>query len=68
MSPRKLVSTFPPPDEHVHTLYDNWEVAVARFPHVSEGCGWRSSSRRARRQQHALMATPSALTRERQEG
>jgi len=34
MSPRRLVSTFPAPDEHVHTLYDNWETSVARFPHV----------------------------------
>ncbi len=35
ISPRKLIATFPAPDEHVHTLYDNWETAVARFPHVS---------------------------------
>ncbi|KAI8468294.1 MAG: hypothetical protein J3K34DRAFT_427744 [Monoraphidium minutum] len=34
-SPRKLVATFAQPDEHVHTLYDNWETAVARFPHVA---------------------------------
>ncbi|KIZ03320.1 hypothetical protein MNEG_4636 [Monoraphidium neglectum] len=35
LSPRKLLTTFPEPDEHVHTLYDNWETAVARFPHVA---------------------------------
>lgn len=34
LSPRKLISTFPAPDEHVHTLYDNFETAVSRFPHV----------------------------------
>lgn len=39
LSPRKLVATYPPPDEHVHTLYDNWETAVARFPHVRGNLG-----------------------------
>lgn len=39
LSPRRLVTTFAPPDEHVHTLYDNWETAVARFPHV-RGALW----------------------------
>jgi hypothetical protein len=26
---------FDAPDDDVFTLYDNWEKAVARFPHVS---------------------------------
>jgi hypothetical protein len=26
---------FEAPDQDVFTLYDNWETAVARFPHVS---------------------------------
>ncbi len=34
MSPYKLVSTFDAPDDHVHTLYDNWETSVSRYPHV----------------------------------
>lgn len=32
---RKLVVGFDEPDDDVFTLYDNWEKAVARFPHVS---------------------------------
>lgn len=32
---RKLVCNFDEPDDDVFTLYDNWEKAVARFPHVS---------------------------------
>lgn len=32
---RKLVCNFEAPDDDVFTLYDNWEKAVARFPHVS---------------------------------
>lgn len=34
-SVRKLVCNFEAPDDDVFTLYDNWEKAVARFPHVS---------------------------------
>ena len=37
MSPKKLVSTFEAPDDNVFTLYDNWETAIARYPHVSRG-------------------------------
>jgi hypothetical protein len=32
---RKLLCNFEAPDDDVFTLYDNWEKAVARFPHVS---------------------------------
>lgn len=34
-SVRKLMCNFEAPDDDVFTLYDNWEKAVARFPHVS---------------------------------
>lgn len=34
---RKLVCNFDAPDDDVFTLYDNWEKAVARFPHVRRG-------------------------------
>ncbi len=34
-SPHKLLTTFEAPDDHVFTLYDNWETAIARYPHVS---------------------------------
>eukprot|EP00878_Enallax_costatus_P000737 GHUV01000851.1.p1 GENE.GHUV01000851.1~~GHUV01000851.1.p1 ORF type:complete len:760 (+),score=146.74 GHUV01000851.1:92-2281(+) len=37
---RKLLSNFQAPDEDVFTLYDNWETAVARYPHVP-ALGWR---------------------------
>lgn len=37
-SPRKLLSNFEAPDQDVFTLYDNWETAVARYPHVR--CCW----------------------------
>nr|QIQ49563.1 long-chain acyl-CoA synthetase 5 [Chromochloris zofingiensis] len=33
-SPKKLMSTFEAPDDNVFTLYDNWETAIARYPHV----------------------------------
>eukprot|EP00775_Hariotina_reticulata_P005555 gene5555-5792_t len=39
-SPRKLISTFSAPDDNVFTLYDNWETAISRFPHVP-ALGWR---------------------------
>lgn len=40
---RKLVCNFEAPDDDVFTLYDNWEKAVARFPHVSRIWGsWLS--------------------------
>ena len=32
--PDRLVSTFPPPDEHVRTLYDNLELSVVRHAQV----------------------------------
>eukprot|EP00803_Ostreobium_quekettii_P000383 evm.model.scf_2481.2 EVM.evm.TU.scf_2481.2 scf_2481:12621-21767(-) len=31
-SPEKLVTTFPPPDDHIRTLYDNLETTIARYP------------------------------------
>ncbi|KAF5825519.1 hypothetical protein DUNSADRAFT_9041, partial [Dunaliella salina] len=34
MSPYKLVSTFPAPDDDVRTMHDNLEKSVGRFPHV----------------------------------
>ena len=37
LSPRRLISTFPPPDEHVHTLYDNLE-AVRAAADAADGC------------------------------
>lgn len=40
VSPRKLVTHFPPPDDAVATLHENWEAAAARFPHVP-ALGWR---------------------------
>ncbi|WIA09659.1 hypothetical protein OEZ85_009046 [Tetradesmus obliquus] len=39
-STRKLLCNFDAPDQDVFTLYDNWETAVARFPHVP-ALGWR---------------------------
>jgi hypothetical protein len=36
---RKLLCNFEAPDDDVFTLYDNWEKAVARFPHVSKQRG-----------------------------
>ena len=40
ISPRKLITHFPPPDDAVATLHENWEAAAARFPHVP-ALGWR---------------------------
>ncbi len=34
LSPARLVETFPAPDDHVRTLYDNFENAAAKFPDV----------------------------------
>ncbi len=31
------MDTFPAPDDHVKTLYDNLENTIARFPDVSLG-------------------------------
>mmetsp|Transcript_22844 Transcript_22844/g.58572 ORF Transcript_22844/g.58572 Transcript_22844/m.58572 type:complete len:707 (+) Transcript_22844:279-2399(+) len=31
-SPRKLFATFPPPNQHVRTLYDNWESSLRKYP------------------------------------
>ncbi|KAF6256258.1 hypothetical protein COO60DRAFT_1530236 [Scenedesmus sp. NREL 46B-D3] len=39
-STRKLLCNFEAPDQDVFTLYDNWETAVARYPHVP-ALGWR---------------------------
>lgn len=33
-SPEKLVTSYEPPDDHVRTLYDNWETSISRYPHV----------------------------------
>ncbi len=35
MSPRRLVDTFPPPHDDIHTLYDVLESSVAQFGDVS---------------------------------
>lgn len=37
MSPQRLVDTFPPPHDDIHTLYDNLESTIAQFPDVREG-------------------------------
>ena len=34
MNPKALVTTFEPPGESIGTLYDNFEFAAARSPHV----------------------------------
>jgi hypothetical protein len=34
LSPARLVETFSAPDDHVRTLYDNFENAAAKFPDV----------------------------------
>jgi hypothetical protein len=36
-SPKALVTTFEPPGESIGTLYDNFEFAAARHPHVRPG-------------------------------
>eukprot|EP00983_Pelagomonas_calceolata_P134920 1162105-Pelagomonas_calceolata.AAC.14 len=33
MSPYKLVSTFPAPDDDVRTMHDNLDKSVGRYPH-----------------------------------
>ena len=35
MTPRRLVDTFPPPHDDIHTLYDVLESSVAQFGDVS---------------------------------
>ncbi|XP_075265124.1 uncharacterized protein LOC142357359, partial [Convolutriloba macropyga] len=40
-SPRSLVQRFPPPDDHIKTLYDNLELSVNRF-HNKPCLGTRS--------------------------
>ncbi len=35
LSPDKLVDTFPAPDDHVKTLYDNLENTISKLPDVS---------------------------------
>jgi hypothetical protein len=37
-SPRRLVDTFPPPHDDIHTLYDVLESSVAQFGDVSGAC------------------------------
>lgn len=53
---RKLVCNFDAPDDDVYTLYDNWEKAVARFPHVRSSsvssCDNVHTSSRVRPRQH----------------
>ena len=56
MSPKKLVSTFEAPDDNVFTLYDNWETAIARYPHVREQRGRGRAS-------CAALTTPVARAR-----
>ena len=34
LSPQRLVSRFPPPDENVDTLYAVLEAAIAKYPNV----------------------------------
>eukprot|EP00798_Chlamydomonas_sp_ICE-L_P032544 gene32544-17261_t len=34
LSPYKLVSSYPAPDDHIRTLHDNLEVSIGRFPHM----------------------------------
>lgn len=50
-SPKALVTTFEPPGESIGTLYDNFEFAAARSPHVrhltSLFCGFRRMQARA---------------------
>lgn len=35
MTPERLVDTFPAPNNHIHTLYDNLENSIAKYPDVS---------------------------------
>ena len=34
LSPYKLVSTYPAPDDDVRTMHDNLDKSIGRFPHV----------------------------------
>lgn len=34
MSPNKLLHTYDAPDDHIHTMYDNLETSISRYPHV----------------------------------
>ncbi len=35
VSPSRLVDTFPAPDNHIHTLYDNLENSMVKYADVS---------------------------------
>ena len=35
LSPDRLIDTFHAPDDHVHTLYDNLDNSIAKYPDVS---------------------------------
>jgi hypothetical protein len=35
MSPNRLLDTFPAPDNHIHTLYDNLENSMVKYADVS---------------------------------
>jgi hypothetical protein len=34
VSPERLIETFPAPDDHIRTLYDNLESSIAKYPNV----------------------------------
>lgn len=62
-SPFQLVSTYPPPADHVRTLHDNLEYAASKFPHVREeqgqgqgGTASEQSGRRGQRRERAERA------------
>jgi hypothetical protein len=38
-SPTKLMTTYEAPDDNIHTLYDNLETSISRYPHVSSRPG-----------------------------
>ncbi|PNW74853.1 hypothetical protein CHLRE_12g507400v5 [Chlamydomonas reinhardtii] len=46
-SPFQLVSTYPPPADHVRTLHDNLEYAASKFPHMPY-LGWRKRDDKGR--------------------
>eukprot|EP00198_Chlamydomonas_reinhardtii_P001500 XP_001690836.1 predicted protein [Chlamydomonas reinhardtii] len=46
-SPFQLVSTYPPPADHVRTLHDNLEYAASKFPHIPY-LGWRKRDDKGR--------------------
>lgn len=55
VNPVPLLSRFGPPCEHVATLHDCWQAAVARFP-AEQALGWRSRNSSGRlAQQYSWM-------------